>query len=48
MPSFQWQLNDTQVAAVTTYVRNSWGHAAQPTTARDVRKARRQLDVSGN
>jgi len=46
MPSFKWQLSDAQVAAVTTYVRNSWGHAAQPTTARAVRKARKQLDVS--
>ena len=48
MPSFKWQLSDTQVAAVTTYVRNSWGHAAQPTAASDVRKARKQLDASGN
>jgi mono/diheme cytochrome c family protein len=28
MPSYAWQLNDAQVAAVATYVRNSWGHAA--------------------
>lgn len=48
MPSFKWQLSDAQVAAVTTYVRNSWGHAAQPTTARAVRKARKQLDASGD
>jgi mono/diheme cytochrome c family protein len=28
MPSYAWQLNDAQAAAVATYVRNSWGHAA--------------------
>jgi len=27
MPSYAWQLTDAQVAAVATYVRNSWGHA---------------------
>jgi mono/diheme cytochrome c family protein len=27
MPSYGWQLDDAQVAAVATYVRNSWGHA---------------------
>ena len=28
MPSYAWQLDDAQTAAVATYVRNSWGHAA--------------------
>jgi mono/diheme cytochrome c family protein len=28
MPSYGWQLDDAQVAAVATYVRNSWGHGA--------------------
>jgi len=28
MPSYAWQLDDAQVAAVATYVRNSWGHSA--------------------
>ena len=30
MPSFDWQLNDAQVAAVATYIRNAWGSAAPP------------------
>jgi mono/diheme cytochrome c family protein len=30
MPAFDWRLNDTQVAAVLTYIRNSWGNAAAP------------------
>lgn len=29
MPSFDWQLNDKQVAAVLTYIRNAWGHSAE-------------------
>lgn len=28
MPPFAWRLNDCQVAAVLTYIRNSWGYAA--------------------
>ncbi len=28
MPAFGWMLSDAQIAAVTTYVRNSWGNAA--------------------
>jgi mono/diheme cytochrome c family protein len=28
MPAFAWRLNDCQVAAVLTYIRNSWGNAA--------------------
>jgi hypothetical protein len=33
MPSYAWQLDDAQSAAVATYVRNSWGHAAGVVTA---------------
>jgi mono/diheme cytochrome c family protein len=40
MPSFGWQLNDAQVAAVTTFIRNTWAHAAPPVTAQDVSRAR--------
>jgi mono/diheme cytochrome c family protein len=43
MPSFGWQLSNAQVAAVTTYIRNSWGHAAARVTAEDVGKARSSL-----
>jgi mono/diheme cytochrome c family protein len=28
MPAFDWRLNNAQIAAVLTYVRNSWGNAA--------------------
>lgn len=43
MPSYAWQLDDAQVAAVATYVRNSWGHAAGPVSESAVRAARRSL-----
>src|SRR5262245_21419160 len=40
MPAFGWQLDDAQLAAVVTYVRNSWGSAASAISADDVRKQR--------
>jgi mono/diheme cytochrome c family protein len=43
MPAFAWLLTDDQVAAVLTYVRNSWGNAAAPVSARTVSKSRRDL-----
>jgi mono/diheme cytochrome c family protein len=43
MPAFDWKLDDQQVAAVATYVRNSWGNAAQPVDADEVHKLRDKL-----
>jgi mono/diheme cytochrome c family protein len=43
MPSFGWQLDDAQVAAVVTYIRNAWGSAATPVSAQDVSRARANL-----
>jgi mono/diheme cytochrome c family protein len=40
MPSFGWQLNDEQVAAVLSYIRNAWQTAAAPVSAETVAKAR--------
>jgi mono/diheme cytochrome c family protein len=40
MPAFDWKLSDDQVAAVVTYVRNSWGNAAAAVSAGDVKKLR--------
>jgi mono/diheme cytochrome c family protein len=40
MPSFGWVLTDDDVAAVLTYVRNSWGNKAAPVSAKQVSKAR--------
>jgi cbb3-type cytochrome c oxidase subunit III len=39
MPAFGWQLDDAQVAAIATYVRNHFGKAAAVSES-DVRKAR--------
>lgn len=45
MPAFGWQLSDEEIAAVTTYVRNSWGHAAPATASSAVHKARQELQA---
>lgn len=44
MPSYNWQLKDDQVAAVLTYIRNSWGNQATQVTTADVASMRRKLD----
>lgn len=43
MPPFAWVLNDDQVAAVVTYIRNAWGNAAPPVSSRTVGKTREAL-----
>jgi mono/diheme cytochrome c family protein len=43
MPSFAWQLNDEQVAAVLTYVRNAWLTTGTPVAASTVSANRNQL-----
>jgi mono/diheme cytochrome c family protein len=40
MPSYGHQLDDPQIAAVLTYMRNSWGAAAAPVEAADVARVR--------
>ena len=48
MPSYAWQLNDSQMAAVLTYVRNSWGNAAAPVaeSAISIRQDQRGIKAS--
>jgi mono/diheme cytochrome c family protein len=41
MPAFSWVLKDDHVAAVLTYIRNSWGNAAPAVSANEAGKARR-------
>jgi mono/diheme cytochrome c family protein len=43
MPAFGWKLSNNEVAAVLTYIRNSWGNAAGAVSASDVRQSRQQL-----
>lgn len=40
MPSYGWQLDDGEVAAVLNYMRNSWGGAAPAIDAKDVSRVR--------
>lgn len=40
MPSFRGRLNDEEIAAVITYVRNTWGNDAPAISADDVAGAR--------
>jgi mono/diheme cytochrome c family protein len=40
MPSFGYRLDDSQVAAVVTYIRNSWGNTASPVDADMVKTLR--------
>lgn len=46
MPAFDWRLNDQQVAAVLTYIRNSWANSAAPIQSGDVKAARTSLAAS--
>jgi mono/diheme cytochrome c family protein len=43
MPAFAWRLNDSQVAAVLTYIRNSWGNAASSVSADTIASQRTSL-----
>ncbi|MBI5262992.1 MAG: c-type cytochrome [Bradyrhizobium sp.] len=42
MPAYAKQLSDEQIAAVSNYMRNSWGNAAPLVTAAQVAKARQR------
>jgi mono/diheme cytochrome c family protein len=46
MPAFGWQLTDPEVAAVATYIANSWNHAAPAVTERQVHEARTKLNAA--
>lgn len=42
MPSFDWKMNDQQMADILTYVRTSWGNQGTEVTAADVAAMRKQ------
>jgi mono/diheme cytochrome c family protein len=44
MPPFVHVLNDEDIAAVTTYIRNAWGNQAASVTAADVVRQRRGVE----
>jgi len=43
MPSFGWLLKDDEIAAVVTYIRNSWGNSAPRVSGSEVAKTRKSL-----
>ncbi|MCB8875709.1 c-type cytochrome [Acidisoma silvae] len=43
MPPFDWKFTDAQLAAVTTYLRNSFGNAAPAVTADEVAAKRKEI-----
>ena len=47
MPSFGWHLSDDEIAAVVTYLGNSWGNSASPVSARDVASIRKSVAQPG-
>ncbi|MDZ5111342.1 cytochrome c [Pseudomonas putida] len=46
MPSFDWKLSDADIAAVLSYVRNSWGNAAPAVQEVQVARARDRLGAA--
>lgn len=46
MPAFDWRLNDAQLAAVVTYIRNNWGNAAAAISSSDIAAQRAALAKS--
>ena len=46
MPGFSDRLTDSEVAAIATFVRSSWGNRASGVSASDVTKTRRHLSLS--
>ena len=47
MPALGWRLNDDEVAAVVTYIRNAWGNAAAAATPGEVARMREVLGPPG-
>ena len=45
MPSFDWKMDDQQIADILNYVRNSWGNQANEVSAKDVAVLRKQTDA---
>jgi mono/diheme cytochrome c family protein len=46
MPAYGWKLDDAQVAAVATYVRNAWGNAAPAVSAEQVGSLKTRLTAA--
>ncbi len=43
MPAYAWNMTDDDIANVLTYIRNTWGNAAEPVSPRAVQHLREKL-----
>lgn len=43
MPGFAWRMNDDEVAALATFVRNGWGNTASEVSSEKVRSVRTEM-----
>ena len=43
MPSFDWKMNDKEIAEILDYIRNSWGNSAKKVDPEHVRRMRSDL-----
>ena len=48
MPAFDWKLSDEQIAAVASYIRNSWGNSASAVSSSDVNSLRQSVQKTSN
>lgn len=45
MPSYAWKLSDQQIAAVASYVRQSWGNKAGTVERSEVSEVRSKVEA---
>jgi mono/diheme cytochrome c family protein len=46
MPGFGWRYDDTDIAALATFIRTSWGNDAPPVSAAQVSRLRHELGLA--
>lgn len=46
MPDFGWRLNDFEVAALATFIRNSWSNRAPAVTEKQVKEIRKLVETN--
>jgi mono/diheme cytochrome c family protein len=46
MPAFGWRYDDSDIAALATFIRTSWGNDAAPVSAAQVSQLRRELSLN--
>jgi len=46
MPAFGWRLSDSEVAAVTSFIRQAWNNSGSVINENDVAKVRKSMDIN--